>query len=115
MVLNHQHRSTNACEGWHSRFQRLIVSHHSSVWKFLENLKKDQHENECLIVQLNAGHTRIRYPVKATYKRNQAQIEVIVGNYDQYKEEENILRYLKALNYKVKLYAVEEEKQDQEE
>lgn len=112
-VLNRQQRSTNACEGWHSRFQRLIVSHHSSIWKFLENVKKDQRENEALIVQLNAGHTRIRYPIKGVYKRNQSQMEVIVGNYNHYKEEGNILRYLEALSYRIKLYAEEEEAEEE--
>lgn len=37
MCINRQHRSNNAVEGWHSRFQRMIVSHHSGIWKFLEN------------------------------------------------------------------------------
>lgn len=117
MCLNGQYRSNNAVEGWHSRFQRLIVTHHSGIWKFLEHIRKDQRENEVMMIQLNTGHTRIRYPVKGKYKRNQEQIEVIVGNYEQYKESNNIHQYLKAISYKIKLNAenTEIEQEEQEE
>lgn len=103
LVLNKIHRSTNAVEGWHSRWQRIIVSHHSSVGKFIENLKKDENENNVQMTQLMAGHTRIRYPVKGQYKRNQHQIEQIVSNYNTYKAEGNVLTYLLAISFKLKL------------
>lgn len=103
LVLNKIQRSTNAVEGWHSRWQRIIVSHHSSVWKFIENLKKDENENNVQMTQLMAGHTRIRYPVKRQYKRNQHQIEQIVSNYNTYKAEGNVLTYLLAISFKLKL------------
>lgn len=38
LCLDRQHRTTNAVEGWHSRFQRIIVSHHAGIWKFLDNI-----------------------------------------------------------------------------
>lgn len=60
-------RTTNAAEGWHSRLQHKINVHHASIWKFLEFLKQDQRENEILIAQLSAGHTRIKYPVNRKY------------------------------------------------
>lgn len=60
------------------------------------------------MIQLGAGHTRIRYPTKGKYKRNQQQIEVIVGSYENYKHENNIMQYLKSISYKNKLYAEEE-------
>lgn len=101
LVLNKRQRSTNAVEGWHSRFQRIIVAHHSGVWKFIENLKQDQNENNVMMIQLQAGHRRIRYPVKGQYKRNQDQIETIVGNYNTYKDEGNILTYLLAISFKL--------------
>ena len=109
LVLNQQQRSTNAVEGWHSRFQRIIVTHHSGIWKFIEHIQKDENENETLMIQLNAGHTRIRYPIKGKYLRNQRQIEIIVGNYNTYKTEGNVLEYLKAISYKIKLYAEDDE------
>lgn len=100
LVRTKTQRITNNAEGWHSKFQRITVSHHSGIWKFLENLKKDQSENEIMMNQLLMGHTRIPYPVKGQYKRNQEFIEVILGNYNNYKEEGNILTYLLTINYK---------------
>lgn len=108
LTVNKQQRSTNAVEGFHSKFQRMIVSHHSGIWKFLEFLQKDQQENEICILQLEAGHTRVRYPIKPQYKKNQEQIEVIVGNYENFKNEGNVMQYLKNISYRIKLYAVDE-------
>lgn len=45
LVITKQQRLTNAVEGWHSRFQQIIVSYHSGIWKFLENIQKDQMVN----------------------------------------------------------------------
>lgn len=103
LVLNKQQRTTNSVESWHSRFQRMIQSHHSGVWKFLENIQKDENENQVIITQLDGGHTRVRHPVRGSVKRNQEQVEVIVGNYQNYKSEDNIVTYLLAIGYKLKL------------
>lgn len=114
LVLQRQNRTTNAAEGWHSRFQKLIISHHSGIWKFLEHLQKDQHNNEVCITQLSAGHTRTKYPIKGKYKRNQEMIETIVGNYNTYKDDNNTFQYLRAIAYKIKLHATEENEEEDE-
>ena len=60
------------------------------------------------MVQLNAGHSRIRYPIKKKYKQNQKQIETIVDQYETYKEQNMLLQYLTAISYKTKLPMVDE-------
>ena len=95
LVMNQQQRTTNAVEGWHSRF--------------LDHIKKDQKETEAMIIQLLSGHTRIRYPVKGKYTKNQEQVARIVARYQIYKNENDILTYLKAISYKLKLYAETED------
>lgn len=90
------------------------MSHHSGVWKFLDFLKKDQHDNTIMMTQLAAGHTRIRHPVKGTIKRNQQIIETIVSNYESYKDEGNVVTYLKAIGNKLKLNAVVPEQEVEE-
>ena len=37
--------------------KRNVTTHHPSLWKFLEFLRKDQRENEIVMQQLAAGHT----------------------------------------------------------
>lgn len=61
LTVNRQQRSTNAVEGFHSKFLGMIQSYHSGIWKFVEHLQRDQNENETCIIQLEAGHTRVRY------------------------------------------------------
>lgn len=51
------------------------------------------------MMQLAAGHTRIRYSVKGQYKRNQQQIEVVVVMLNTFKEEGSIITCLKAMSY----------------
>lgn len=115
MVLTKQQRTTNAVEGWHSRFQRIIIAHHSKIWKFIEHIQKDEMENRVQINQLLAGHTRIRYPVKGKFKKNQEYIERIVTMYDTYKSNGNITNYLMAISYRLKLYAEVAEEEEQNE
>lgn len=114
MVINRQQRTTNSVESWHSRFQRMINTHHLGVWKFLENIKKDKNENQVVVTQLEAGQTRVRHPIRGSVKQNQKQIEVIVGNYQNYKSEDNIVTYLLAIGYKIKLKAQDEHIQPDE-
>ena len=40
-VLNGNHRVNNAVEGWHSKFQKLVVVHYPSIWRFIEVLKDE--------------------------------------------------------------------------
>lgn len=35
-VLNSNHETNNAVEGWHGNFQELMVVHHPSVWTLIE-------------------------------------------------------------------------------
>lgn len=112
LTVNRQQRSTNSVEGFHSKFQRKILTHHAGIWKFLEFLQKDQKENEVCIIQLEAGHNRIRYPIKPGYKKNQEQIERIVGNYDTFRNEGNVMQYLMSISYRIKLNTVAETVED---
>lgn len=78
-VIDRSQRTNNVVEGWHSKFQKMIVTHHSNIWKFLDHIKADQADNEALIIQLEGGHTKIRHPIKKRYLLNQSQVEAIVG------------------------------------
>lgn len=108
LVRNRVARTTNSVEGWHSRFQRMMLVHHATLWKFMEKLRLDQKENEVMIMQLEAGHSRIKYPIKNKYLLNMEQLENIVERYEVEKSGGRIINYLKAIAYKIKLYNVDE-------
>ena len=80
----------------------MINCHHSSIWKFLEFIKKDQRDNEIIIQQLLGGHTRVKHPIKREYIESQEQIENIVSQYEEYKRTHEIDTYLRAISYRIK-------------
>lgn len=101
-VLNRVQRTNNKVEGWHSKFQHMLNCHHPSIWKFLEYLKKDQRDNEVIILQLRAGHRNIKHPIKKRNIINSEQIERIVAQYERYKANNDIKTYLRTIGYKLK-------------
>ncbi|KAJ4444952.1 hypothetical protein ANN_06751 [Periplaneta americana] len=107
-VLAGQHRTTNIVEGWHSRFQKHIVTLHSSVWKLMEFIKNDQRNNEIIIIQILGGHLNVGNPIKRSYLQNLSRVEEIVRNYNHYNEEGHTRTYLKAVSYHLKLYEDEQ-------
>lgn len=108
-VLDKMHRTNNLVEGWHYKFLIMIRTNHSNIWKFLDYLKRDENDNKILQLQLAGGHTRIRYPIKKSHKRNEEHIETIVANYERYKREGNIMIYLRAISYHIKRPLINEE------
>ncbi|KAJ4445948.1 hypothetical protein ANN_12634 [Periplaneta americana] len=107
-VLVGQHRTTNIVEGWHNRFQKHIVTHHASVWKFMEFIKKNQRNNEIIIIQLLGGNLNVRHPIKRSYLQNLSRVEEIVRNYNHYNGEGHIRTYFKAISCHLKLYEDEQ-------
>lgn len=106
-VLNRMHRTTNVVEGFHSLFQRIISAHHVNIWRFIDQIKKNQHDVEQLIIQIRGGHTQIRHPVSRRYITNQIRVETIVENYATYKEDQTVDVYLRAIGNRLKKPAVE--------
>lgn len=103
LVLNGRQRTNNVVEGWNSKFQKMVVSHHVNIWKFVENLQNDQHDNESLIIQLAGGHRNVKAPVNKRYLMNQNRVDNIVRNYAHYRDRGEIMTYLRAVAYHLKL------------
>lgn len=96
------HRTNNYVEAWHSTFNKYLNTYHSNLWKFLEKLKKQQHENTQQFVQIRFGHRNIRHPVNRTYLNQQRIVENIVATYADYKANDDLLTYLRAISYRLK-------------
>lgn len=107
-------RTNNFAEAWNAKFTKLIVTHHSNLWKFLENLKKDERDNNQLIVQLLGGHQRIRHPIRRSYLTNHLHIEAMVDNFDFYVERGEIKTYLLAIAFRLKRPTEGEESEDEQ-
>ena len=102
-VVLDQHRTNNVVEGFHSKFQKCIVTHHANIWKFIETLKKEEQEGRQLRVQIRAGHTKIRQPINKKYILSQQRVKNIVTRYQEFKDRNEILVYLRNLSYNLKL------------
>lgn len=108
-------RSNNHSEAWNAKFTKMIVTNHSNIWKFIEYIKKDQRDNEQIMIQLATGHTNVRHPVRRSYVQNQNFITTVVRQYDTYRTEGNVNTYLKSIAYRLKRPNVEEEDNEEEE
>ncbi|KAE8746158.1 hypothetical protein FOCC_FOCC007159 [Frankliniella occidentalis] len=61
-AVDDQARTNNVVEGWHSKFQKLLVVHHANIWKFLDEVIDEEHDFRQLLAQLRAGHINIKQP-----------------------------------------------------
>ena len=90
-------RTNNSVEGWHRGFNQLLGSSHPTIWKFIEDLHKQQSLNEVIIEQYIAGQ---HPPASRQVYRDTAQrIEDLVKDY----ENRNILEFLRGIAHNFKL------------
>ena len=54
-VLDGLPKTNNSVEKWHKEFSSLIAATHPTIWKFIDELKKQQSINDIKIVQYLAG------------------------------------------------------------
>lgn len=113
-VLNDVQRTTNQVEGWHSRLQRMMTTHHASIWKFLDAIRKDQHDAMNQLVQILAGHRRVKHPIPRSYYRHHNQIKTMVSNYRVYKEDEDLITYLRGIGYHLKRHAAVDSEEEED-
>lgn len=66
-VLNGWARTNNYVESWHSKFGKLLNTKHPNIWRFLEQLKKEEKQVTQSIIQLRGGQRRLRYPGQQRY------------------------------------------------
>lgn len=60
--LDKLERTNNYVEAWHSKFAKLLHSSHSNIWKFLQNIRNEQRDNNQQFIQLLAGQRNSRHP-----------------------------------------------------
>lgn len=101
-VKNNVARTNNASEGWHNRFRVVTGKSHPSFYTFLKEIQKEQSDSETMLRQLSIGDS-IRKPRSLDQKRMEKRITNIVNEYETYKEENNLLDYLKNVGYNIKL------------
>jgi len=79
------HRTDNVVEGYNSKFQKTLVVHHASIWRFLDEIIADEHDFDVVKAQLTAVHVNVKQPVNKRYNTNQTRIHRLALSYEDYK------------------------------
>nr|XP_018904398.1 PREDICTED: uncharacterized protein LOC109035279 [Bemisia tabaci] len=115
LVLADRIRTNNAVEGFHSKFNQIVGTHHANIWKLIDAFKKVQQDTERTLTQARGGHRRFKPPVSKKYTTNQAMIANIVRNYQHYKDTNSLKKYLRACAYHLKLHTPRADPPDSDE
>ena len=71
-------RTNNSVEGWHCGFQSSLQCSHPTLWKLLEQLKRENELHKLTVVQLLSGQT---YRPKLVYRITNERISNVVADY----------------------------------
>lgn len=97
-VENGLPRTNNSVEGWHRAFQQTLNCHHPSVYKLIEQFRKEQDHVEIQLTRLAAG---INHPnsSKRKYVQLSRRLETLTENYD----DSAVLDYLRRISYNLEI------------
>lgn len=95
-VVNGLARSNNSVEGWHHAFNQILGASHPTIWKLVEDLKKQQVLNSFNIEQLIRGENIQK---KKKYRDLTIRLENLVQSYSF----QNILTYLRGVAHNFQL------------
>ena len=91
-------RTNNAVEGWHRAFLQQVSSHHPTIWKFLDALKREQDLQEITIVKVNSGCQNSKNVKK--YRKVTKRVKKLVESFNNYA---SVVDYLRAIAYNLKV------------
>lgn len=100
-VLDGDSRTNNVSEGWHNRFQQLVLKSHPNFYTFLRELFKEQKDTEVMLQQLAIGQ-RIKKTQPFKHRRKEENIFAIVRNFQEYFRLENVMEFLKNVGIYIK-------------
>lgn len=103
-AVDNSHRTNNVVEAYHSKFQKMIVVHHANVWKFLDELRAEEHDFHQVLAQVRAGHINVKQPVSKKYEMSQRRIHRLAEDYENYKERDEVMTFLEAVAYNLKIH-----------
>ena len=99
-AIHKLHRTNNVSEAWHRRFEVVVGKHHPDVYSAMHEFQKEQAEMESIIAELSLGK-RVRAQPKKKWVELQQRIQTIASSYEEYKERDDVMEYLKNLSYNI--------------
>lgn len=89
-------RTNNSCEGWHSRFNRIVNKHHPNTWYLMRCFQEEQASTDVTRCQIAAGQSNA-VRVTQKYKLLQKRVETLKGLYNA--GTMNTLEYLRGISH----------------
>jgi hypothetical protein len=91
-------RTNNSVEAWHRAFQQTIDCHHPSIYRLIDQFRKEQDRVEIDLERFQAG---IRQPEasKAKYVQLNRRLQTLIPTYNTI----NILDYLRGIAYNLSI------------
>lgn len=97
-----EHKTNNVSEGWHNRFRLVVGKHHPDLYSALHELQKEEADTEVSIRELALGK-KIKAAPKKKWIMLQDRIKAITLKYDEYKNGDRELEFLRALGHNITL------------
>ena len=94
-VHNEIHRTNNALESWHSRFNKVVGRHHPNIYMLFQFLIQEQVQTENHVGNIELGRSVNYTPAKT--KRIDKQIALLVHRFDSGEMDE--VSFLKSIGY----------------
>ena len=94
-VLEGLPRTTNTAEAWHRRLNTIVGKHHPSFYVLLDQLRDEVEEINAEVTRAEGGHSPPRKRIK--YQKTDERIKRVVDRYATYKEDDNIIKYLRSI------------------
>lgn len=97
LTLNGKARTNNAVEGWHNTLLKFIGCQHPSIYKFIENIKREQNLQEIRMSHLRCGI--LKDESRKKYKSHDARLVRLIKNNDFSDIHEFLLSISENLNF----------------
>ena len=78
-ISDQQPRTNNAIEGWHRAFNQFVGVQHPSVYKFVENIQKEQSNTERQLLNVSAGSSGSQS--RSKYRKITKRMQTLVRRY----------------------------------
>lgn len=94
-------RTNNHCEGWHNKVNKMVGVAHPNIFKFIENIQKEQSEQEHALSRIEAGHSP--HPRRPEYIARDKRLLQIVKKFHDDVFEGTFIPFLKSIAHNTTL------------
>ena len=93
-------RTNNNVEGWHNSFASMVSASRVNIYRFIEALKEDYVLTSKKFDNVAQG---VGSTSKKKYKDASLRLKSLAEKYKEYRDQDDILQYLRAISYNFKL------------